>query len=73
MHDSSKVWEEYLKSIFEFPHLLIRGLIKGLSPNQAIYNTFSVEIHYLIVHSDSKQREEYFKSILKISQQLIRD
>ena len=30
VHDSSIPWEEYLKSIYKFSHLLIRGLIKRL-------------------------------------------
>ena len=30
---SSTPWKEFSKSIFNFSHLLIRGLIKGLSPN----------------------------------------
>ena len=33
LHDSSGQVEEYLKSIFRFSHLIIRGLSKGLSPN----------------------------------------
>ena len=33
VHDSSTPWEEFLKGIFKFLHLLIRELIKGLSPN----------------------------------------
>ena len=32
IHDSSTSWEEFLKSMFKFSHLLIRALIKGLSP-----------------------------------------
>ena len=73
VHNSSIVWEKFSKSIFEFSRLLIRRLIKGLSPNYAIYSTFSAEIHYLIVHGDSKQLKEYFESIFKFSQQLTRD
>ena len=46
MHDSSAPWEEFLKDIFEFSHMLISGLIKGLSPNWAVFSTFSVEMHY---------------------------
>ena len=33
MHDSSISYEEYLESFFTFSHLLIRALIKGLTPN----------------------------------------
>ena len=32
----------------------IRGLSKGLSPNQAIVSTFSLEMYYYIVRSFSK-------------------
>ena len=46
--------------------MLISGSIKGLSPNQAISNTFSVEMHYYIVHSDRKEWGEYFRSIFEI-------
>ena len=42
----------FLESTFEFLHLPIGGLIKGLSPDLAIFATFSIEIHYYIVHSD---------------------
>ena len=57
VHDSSAPYKEFL------PDLLTRGLIKGLSPNQAIFSTFSVEMHNYMVLSDSKAREEYFKSM----------
>ena len=33
MHDSSTPLEDTLKSIFKFSHMLIRVLVKGLSPN----------------------------------------
>ena len=33
------------KVFFKFSHLLIRGLIKGLSTNQAIHSAFSVEMY----------------------------
>ena len=46
VHDSILLWEELLKSIIKFPHLLIREIMKELSLNQAIFSTFSVEIHY---------------------------
>ena len=36
VHDSSSPFEEFLKSIFKFSHLLIMILIKGLSANEAI-------------------------------------
>ena len=55
VHASSTLYEEFLESIFKFPHLLIKGLIKGLSYILAIFSTFSIEIYYSIAHNDSKQ------------------
>ena len=55
VHDTSKSQKKFLKSVFRFLHLLIRGLINQLSPDQAIFYTFSTEMHYYIVHSDSTQ------------------
>ena len=60
LNDSSTACKELLKSINKFSLLLINGLIKGLSPNYGIFSTFLVEVHYYIVHSDSKLQEEYF-------------
>ena len=53
-HNDSVPLGNVLESIFKFSHLLIRGFIKGSSPNQAIFSTFAIELHYYIVHSDSK-------------------
>ena len=46
VHDGSAPYKVLLKNIFKFSHLLIRGLNKGLSPNQAILSTFLVEMQY---------------------------
>ena len=46
MHDRSKRSEKILEGVFNFSHLLIRVLLKGLS----------IEMHYYMVHFDSKQR-----------------
>ena len=43
MLDSSAPWEEFQKE-FRLSHLLIRGLIKGLSPDKANFSTFPVEM-----------------------------
>ena len=51
VHDSSTPCKKSWKGIFELLHLLIRGLIKGLSPNWPIFSTFLVEMHYEIVHT----------------------
>ena len=44
----------------------MRELIKGLSP-KAIFSTSSIELHYYIVHSDSKLQEELFEGIFYTS------
>ena len=56
----------FLESIFKFLHLLLRELIKRLSPNEAISSTFSVDMHYYIVCSDSKPQKEFFRIIFEI-------
>ena len=45
--------DQFLESIFTFSHLLIREFIKGLSPNQAIFVTFTIAIYHYIVHKVS--------------------
>ena len=40
MLGSNMPYEEYSESMFRFSHLLIRDLIKGLSPNKAIQYFF---------------------------------
>ena len=34
--------------------MLIRGLIKALRPNLAIFSSFTAEMYHSIVHNDSK-------------------
>ena len=53
VHDGSAPCKELLRSIFKFSHLLIRGLIKGLSPNLSILSTSTVEIYHYIMHNSS--------------------
>ena len=53
MHDSSTIWDEFLRGIFKFSHLLIRGLIKGLSPNYAIFSSFATEMYHFTEHNVS--------------------
>ena len=64
VNNGRKPWEEFFE--INSSHLLIRGLIKGLSPNKAIFNTFSIEIHHCIVYNDSKPSKEFFKSSFEI-------
>ena len=33
-------------------HLLIRGLLKGMKSDLYYFHTFSMDVHYYIVHSD---------------------
>ena len=70
-HDSSMPCEGYFESIFRFSHLLITGLDKGLTLNEAIFSTFSVEMHCYIVSDSSMSCEEYFESIFRFSHLLI--
>ena len=55
-----------------FSHLLIRGLIKALSPNYAIFSTFTIAMYHFNVHDSSTSWEEFSKSIFKFSHLLIR-
>ena len=57
--------EKFLGSIFRFFHLQIRELIKGSIIDQDIVSTFSIEMHYYIVHRCSRQCDEYFKAFSK--------
>ena len=61
--NGSAAWGKVSESIGEFSHQLIKGLIKGLSPNWAIYSTFSIEMCHSIVHTSSavyKMFEKHF-------------
>ena len=66
VHDSSTPWVEFSESIFKFSHLLIRGLIKGLSPNYAIFSTFSLEIYNCIVHNGNTPWVKFWDIIFLI-------
>ena len=50
-------------AFLNFSHLVIRWLIKGLSPILATFITFSIEMGYNILYDDSKLWEEYLKNI----------
>ena len=39
--------------ILKFSHLLIRGLIEGLDPNLAIFDSYSTEMHHFVMHNFS--------------------
>ena len=72
MHSSSTPYDKFLESIFKFSHLLIRGLIKGLSPNYAIFSTFSTDIYHYVVHYGITPQDKPSESIFKFSHLLIR-
>ena len=50
VHNDSKPWVKFLESFFKFSYLLIRGLMKGSSPNLAIVSSSSTEIHLFVMH-----------------------
>ena len=72
VHDGISSREEVLKIIFKFSHLLIRGLIKGLSASLATYSTLSMKMYRYIVLGSSTPTDEFLKSIFKFSELLIR-
>ena len=51
MRDSRLPCEEYSQRMFRFSHLIIRELIKGLSPNYAICQYFYYSNVPFIVHN----------------------
>ena len=61
------ILKAFLKS-----HLLIRGLIKGLSTNKGIYSTLSMKMNFYTGHDSNTPWEEILKSIFKFSHLLIR-
>ena len=50
MPSDNKVEKEFLKAFFRFPHLLIRGLIKRLIPNYAIFIISLTEIYLSVMY-----------------------
>ena len=40
VHNGSIPWVKFLESFFKLSYLLIRGLMKGLSPNFPIFSSF---------------------------------
>ena len=61
-----------LVSFCKFSHLLVRGPIKGLSPNEAIFDTFFIEMHHYVIQNGSAPGEKFLESIFEFSQLLIR-
>ena len=53
VHNDSAQLVKHLDIILKFRHMLIRGLLKRLSPNYAIFSTFLIEMYNYIVHNGS--------------------
>ena len=45
---------KFLESFFKLSYLLIRGLMKGLSPNFPIFSSSSTEMHLFVMHYGMK-------------------
>ena len=52
VHNDRTPKDTFLKSLSKSSHLLIRGLIKGLSPSKAIFSSFTIEMYHYTVHND---------------------
>ena len=64
---------EILEGVFKFPHLLIRGLIKGLSTNQAfVSSTSSIKIYHYVGYNGSTSKGIFLERIFKVLHLLIR-
>ena len=53
MHNGSAPQDKPSESFFKFSHLLIRRLIKGLSPNWANFSTLTTEMYHYIIDNSS--------------------
>ena len=53
VHNGSIPWVKFLES------LLIRGLMKGLSPNFPIFSSSSTEMHLFVMHYGMKVLENF--------------
>ena len=58
---------KFLESFFKLSYLLIRGLMKGLSPNFPIFSSSSTEMHLFVMHYGIKALKNFCNSFLKIS------
>ena len=69
--NGSTPYYRLLDRIFKLSHLLIRGLIKGLSPNKAIFSTF-IEMYHYLVYNGSWPCKNFIESAFEFSHPLIR-
>ena len=58
VHYGSIPWVKMLESFFKLSYLLIRGLMKGLSPNFPIFSSFT-EMHLFVMHYGMKVLENF--------------
>ena len=65
VHNGSVPWVKFLESFFKLSYLLIRGLMKGLSPNLLIFSSSSTEMHVLVMHYGIKALENFCESFFK--------
>ena len=61
VHNGRKARYKYLESTFRFSQLLIRGSIRGLSPNQAVCSTCPIEMNHCILNNGCKLRKKYLE------------
>ena len=59
VHNGSILWVKILESFFKLSYLLIRGLMKGLSPNFPICSSSSTEMHFFVMHYGMKVLENF--------------
>ena len=66
VHNGSIPWVKFLESFFKLSYLLIRGLMKGLSPNFPIFSSSSTEMHLFVMHYGMKVLENFCLLIMGI-------
>ena len=59
VHNGSIPWVKFLESFFKLSYLLIRGLMKRLSPNFPIFCSSSTEMHLFVMHYGMKVLENF--------------
>ena len=59
VHNGSIPWVKILESFFKLSYLLIRGLMKELSPNFPIFSSSSTEMHLFLMYYGMKVLENF--------------
>ena len=62
---------ENSREFFKLSYLLIRGLMKGLSPNFPIFSSSSTEMHLFVMHYGMKVLENFCEIFSKFPYLLI--